>query len=173
MCKRKLVGFAFFSLASISSWGITQDGDISAISTGYIDAPFQISRYIRISGLQDISLNLNPLQRNPSLSSLPVTVCLYSSTGRASIIADTNTTVDRTSYRATLENSNATAQFVVTLDDVDLFTATPQTFDSSVSTTDCSDNQGKHNLVVALSQMPTHAGIYTATISLTVSASDI
>jgi hypothetical protein len=173
MGKRKLASFAFFSLASISSWGITQDGSIGATSTGYIDAPFQISRYIRISGLQDISLNLSPLQSQPVLSSDPVTVCLYSSTGRASVIADTNTTVDRTSYKATLESPDATTQFSVTLDNVDLFMAAPQAFDSSVSTTDCGDNQGKHSLVVTLSQMPVRAGTYTATVSLTVSASDI
>lgn len=171
--KRKLLSAAFLSVIATNTWAITQDGGVGATSTGYIDAPFEINRYVRISGLQDISFDINPLARTVPLSSEAVVICLYSSTGRANITADTNTTVDRINGRATLVNANTTSPFELTIDNVDVLTAAPPSFDSSIGTTDCGDNQGKHNLVITLPQIPPHAGTYTATVSLTVSASDM
>lgn len=173
MCKRKLVSFAFFSLASISSWGITQDGSIGATSTGYIDAPFEITRYLLISGLQDISFTINPGTQVAPLSSAPVTICLYSSTGRANVVVETTTPTDYINHRATLEGSSGSAPFEITLDNVAMFASTPPIFDASVSTTDCSDNKGKHDLIVTLPQIPALAGVYQATVTVTISASDI
>lgn len=173
MLKRKFLSLAVLSLAATGAWAITQSGDVGATSTGYIDGSLEISRVVQISGLQDISFTIDPTQQSAPLKSSTVTICLYSSTSRASVTADTNTTVDRASHTATLESDYGSTPFGLTIDNVDVFTAVSPVFDSSVSTTNCSDSQGRHNVVVTLPEIPTHAGTYQATVTLTVVSSDM
>lgn len=167
MHKSLLYSLLLIPLLSIA---ITQNGPVGNPSVGMLDAKFTVSAIAKISGTRDITLNnINPLDTKTLPTETVEGICLYSSTGRVSVTATTDSTVDHASQSATLINEhNQTTSFRLQMGNLDLFAGNPPNFTASIASDSCADQAGVYSLTVTLTEVPKWAGTYQAEVTLKV-----
>jgi spore coat protein U-like protein len=161
-------------------YAITQSGSEGPITTATADLDINVSAVARISGLQDFDFGDISYLTASVGNRTNNNVCLYSSTGAASINA-IGVDAGKNSAGFLFKNPpgvNEAASFEILLGtgsagDPEMSKG-PHTFlELSIEDIDCYDDVGKRTMTAVMKQLPKIAGTYTATVEFTMTPLEV